>query len=76
MGYNNPPHPNPQVGEKKASVEDLINTFISEIRTRLNKDEAKIYNIETQLGQLALSLGAQMKSVETQIGQLATKYNA
>ncbi|KAI3465801.1 hypothetical protein Pfo_022464 [Paulownia fortunei] len=60
--YNNPPHPNPQVGEKKASVEDLISTFIGETRARLNKDEAKIDNIETQLG--------------TQIGQLATKINA
>ncbi|KAI3451360.1 hypothetical protein Pfo_008025 [Paulownia fortunei] len=51
--YNNPPHPNPQVGEKKASVEDLISTFIGETRGRLNKDEAKIDNIETQLGHLA-----------------------
>ncbi|KAI3451369.1 hypothetical protein Pfo_008034 [Paulownia fortunei] len=64
-GYNNPPHPNPQVGEKKASLEDLISTFI-----------AKIDNIETQLGHLASSLGAQMKSMETQIGQVATKINA
>ncbi|KAI3454880.1 hypothetical protein Pfo_011543 [Paulownia fortunei] len=43
---------------------------------RLNKDETKIDNIETQLGQLASSLGAQMKSMETQIGQFATKINA
>ncbi|KAI3465183.1 hypothetical protein Pfo_021846 [Paulownia fortunei] len=39
-------------------------------------DEAKIDNIETQLGHLASSLGAQMKSMETQIGQLATEINA
>ncbi|KAI3443836.1 hypothetical protein Pfo_000501 [Paulownia fortunei] len=45
-------------------------------RARLNKDEAKIDNIETQLGHLASSLGAQMKSMETQIGQLATEINA
>ncbi|KAI3451359.1 hypothetical protein Pfo_008024 [Paulownia fortunei] len=61
---------------KKASVEDLISTFIGETRGRLNKDEAKIDNIETQLGHLASSLGAQMKSMETQIGHLTTEINA
>ncbi|KAI3472472.1 hypothetical protein Pfo_031258 [Paulownia fortunei] len=76
LGYNNPPHPNPQVGENKASVEDLISTFIGKIRARLNKDEVKIDNTETQLGHLASSLGAQMKSMETQIGQLAIEINA
>ncbi|KAI3463774.1 hypothetical protein Pfo_020437 [Paulownia fortunei] len=50
--------------------------FIGETRAQLNKDEAKIDNIETQLGHLASSLGAQMKSMETQIGQLATEINA
>ncbi|KAI3473044.1 hypothetical protein Pfo_029465, partial [Paulownia fortunei] len=37
--YNNPPNPNLHIGEKKASLEDLLGTFISERRTRLNKDE-------------------------------------
>ncbi|KAI3461585.1 hypothetical protein Pfo_018248, partial [Paulownia fortunei] len=59
-GYNNPPHPNPQVGEKKASLEDLISTFIGETRARLNKDKAKIDNIETQLGHLASNALEQM----------------
>ncbi|KAI3469078.1 hypothetical protein Pfo_025741 [Paulownia fortunei] len=44
--------------------------------SRLNKDEAKIDNIETQLRHLASSLGAQMNLMETQIGQLATEINA
>ncbi|KAI3448699.1 hypothetical protein Pfo_005364 [Paulownia fortunei] len=45
LGYNNPPHPNPQVGENKASVEDLI--------------RAQMKSMETQIGQLAIEINAQ-----------------
>ncbi|KAI3450351.1 hypothetical protein Pfo_007016 [Paulownia fortunei] len=47
--YNNPPYPNPHVGEKKASVEDLISTFIG----------AQMKLMETQIGQLATEINAQ-----------------
>ena len=35
------------VAEKKPSIEDLMSTFIVEIRGRFNKDEAQLDSIET-----------------------------
>ncbi|KAI3448633.1 hypothetical protein Pfo_005298 [Paulownia fortunei] len=55
-GYNNPPHLNPRVGEKKASLENLISTFIRHLASSLG---AQMKSMETQIGQLATEINAQ-----------------
>ena len=65
-GYNN------KVAEKKPSLEDILSAFIVETRCRFNKDEARLDNIETLMG----NKGAIMKSLEVQLKQLASSINA
>ncbi|XP_022860538.1 uncharacterized protein LOC111381062 [Olea europaea var. sylvestris] len=62
QGFNN------QAFERKPSLEDILGTFISETRSRFNKDEARLDNIETHM----TNLGATVKNLEVQIGQIAT----
>ncbi|PON34318.1 hypothetical protein PanWU01x14_345350, partial [Parasponia andersonii] len=71
-GFNNQENIGSQVNEKKPSLEDLLSTFIMETRSQFNKDEARMDNIETHMG----NMGATMKSFEVQIGQLASSINA
>ncbi|XP_022846365.1 uncharacterized protein LOC111369115 [Olea europaea var. sylvestris] len=62
QGFNN------QAFERKPSLEDILGTFILETRSRFNKDEVRLDNIETHM----TNLGAAMKNLEVQIGQIAT----
>ncbi|XP_022851217.1 uncharacterized protein LOC111373002 [Olea europaea var. sylvestris] len=62
LGFNN------QAFERKLSLEDILGTFISETRSRFNKDEARLDSIETHM----TNLGATVKNLEVQIGQIAT----
>ncbi|XP_022843229.1 uncharacterized protein LOC111366765 [Olea europaea var. sylvestris] len=62
-----PPVFNTQNSEGKPSLEDILGTFISETRSRFNKDESRLDNIETHVS----NMGATMKNLEVQIGQLA-----
>ncbi|XP_022852858.1 uncharacterized protein LOC111374418 [Olea europaea var. sylvestris] len=62
QGFNN------QAFERKPSLEDILGTFISETRSRFNKDEARLDNIETHM----TNLGATVKNLEVHIGQIAT----
>ncbi|XP_022863493.1 uncharacterized protein LOC111383609 [Olea europaea var. sylvestris] len=59
-----PPGFNTQNSEGKPSLEDILRTFISETRSRLNKDESRLDNIETHVS----NMGATMKNLEVQIG--------
>ncbi|XP_062100094.1 uncharacterized protein LOC133805967 [Humulus lupulus] len=54
--------------EKKKSLENILGTFMMETNKRLNKNEARLDNIETHMS----NMGATMKSIEVQVGQLAT----
>lgn len=62
LGYNTQP------SEGKPSLEDILETFISKTRSRFNKDEARLDNIETHIS----NMGAIVKNLEVQIGQIAT----
>ncbi|XP_022892010.1 uncharacterized protein LOC111406878 [Olea europaea var. sylvestris] len=62
QGFNN------EAFERKPSLEDILGTFISETRSRFNKDEARLDNIEIHM----TNLGATVKNLEVQIGQIAT----
>ncbi|XP_022857584.1 uncharacterized protein LOC111378582 [Olea europaea var. sylvestris] len=63
-----PPRFNTQNSEGKPSLEDILGTFISKTRSRFNKDESWLDNIETHVS----NMGDTMKNLEVQIGQLAT----
>ena len=67
-----PPGFNNQAVKKKPSFEDLQGTFISETRSRFNKNEPRLDNLETHIS----NIGATLKSLEVQIGQLATTINS
>ncbi|XP_022857587.1 uncharacterized protein LOC111378584 [Olea europaea var. sylvestris] len=56
LGYNN------QASDGKPSLEDILETFISETRSRFNKDESRLDNIETYM----TNVGATMKNLETE----------
>ncbi|XP_022860338.1 uncharacterized protein LOC111380906 [Olea europaea var. sylvestris] len=62
QGFNN------QAFERKPSLEDILGTFISETRSRFNKDEARLDSIETHM----TNLGTTVKNLEVRIGQIAT----
>ncbi|XP_022861677.1 uncharacterized protein LOC111382049 [Olea europaea var. sylvestris] len=57
QGFNN------QEFERKPSLEDILGTFISETRSRFNKDEARLDSIETHM----TNLGTTVKNLEVQI---------
>ncbi|XP_022868533.1 uncharacterized protein LOC111388104 [Olea europaea var. sylvestris] len=59
---------NTQNSDGKLPLEDILGTFISETRSRFNKDESRLDNIETHVS----NMGATMKNLEVQISQLAT----
>ncbi|XP_022883717.1 uncharacterized protein LOC111400543 [Olea europaea var. sylvestris] len=63
-----PPGFNTQNSDGKPPLEDILGTFISETRSRFNKDESRLGKIETHVS----NMGATMKNLEVQIGQLAT----
>lgn len=63
-----PPSLDKQVVEKKPSVDDLWVFFITDTSSRINKDEARMGNIEAHM----TNMGVTVKSLEIQIGQLAT----
>ncbi|XP_022860306.1 uncharacterized protein LOC111380876 [Olea europaea var. sylvestris] len=63
-----PPEFNTQNSDGKPPLEDILGTFISETRSRFNKNELRWDNIETHVS----NMGATMKNLEVQIGQLAT----
>ncbi|XP_022855495.1 uncharacterized protein LOC111376753 [Olea europaea var. sylvestris] len=63
-----PPGFNTQNSDGKPPLEDILGTFISETRSRFNKNELRLDNIETHVS----NMGATMKNLEVQIGQLAT----
>ncbi|XP_022893883.1 uncharacterized protein LOC111408348 [Olea europaea var. sylvestris] len=63
-----PPGFNTQNSDGKPPLEDILGTFISETRSRFNKDESRLDNIETHVS----NMGATMKNLEVQIDQLAT----
>ncbi|XP_022897631.1 uncharacterized protein LOC111411323 [Olea europaea var. sylvestris] len=63
-----PPEFNTQNSDGKPPLEVILGTFISERRSRFNKDELRLDNIETHVS----NMGATMKNLEVQIGQLAT----
>ncbi|XP_022868727.1 uncharacterized protein LOC111388274 [Olea europaea var. sylvestris] len=63
-----PPGFNTQNSDGKPPLEDILGTFISETRSRFNKDKSRLDNIETHVS----NMGATMKNLEVQIGQLAT----
>ncbi|XP_022863452.1 uncharacterized protein LOC111383569 [Olea europaea var. sylvestris] len=63
-----PPGFNTHNSDGKPPLEDILGTFISETRSRFNKDESRLDNIETHVS----NMGATMKNLEVQIGQLAT----
>ena len=67
-----PPSFESQASEKKPSIEDLLSTFIVEMRARFTKDEVWLNNLETHMS----NMGTIMKSLEVQIGQLATSVNS
>ncbi|XP_073120622.1 uncharacterized protein [Henckelia pumila] len=54
-------------GEGKASLEDVVSTFVTESNKRMSRTETRMDIMETHM----CSLGAMMKSMETHIGQLA-----
>ncbi|XP_073136930.1 uncharacterized protein [Henckelia pumila] len=54
--------------EGKASLEDIVSTYVNESNKRMSRTENLMDNMETHM----CSLGAMMKSMKTQIGQLAT----
>ncbi|XP_073129616.1 uncharacterized protein [Henckelia pumila] len=62
-----PPRFNTNQGEGKASLEDVVSTFVTESNKRMSRTETRMDSMETHM----CSLGAMMKSMETQIGQLA-----
>ncbi|XP_073120647.1 uncharacterized protein [Henckelia pumila] len=53
-------------GEGKASLEDVVSTFVNESGKLMSRTETRLDIMETHM----CSLGAMMKSMETQIGQL------
>ncbi|GMN69127.1 hypothetical protein TIFTF001_038197 [Ficus carica] len=67
-----PPSFESQASEKKPSIEDLLNTFIVEMKARFKKDEVRLDNLETHMS----NMGTTMKSLEVKIGQLATSINS
>ncbi|XP_073120253.1 uncharacterized protein [Henckelia pumila] len=63
----NPPQRfNTNKGEGKASLEDVVSTFVNESGKRMSRTETRHDSMETHM----YSLGAMMKSMETQIGKL------
>ncbi|PON42868.1 hypothetical protein PanWU01x14_278460 [Parasponia andersonii] len=63
---------NNKLAEKKNSLEESLSLFISESKSRFNKNEARFATIETHMN----SMGAIIKSFEVQLGQLATTINS
>ena len=66
LGFNN------QAVEKKPYLEDLLGTFILEMRSIFNKDESWLDSLETHVS----NMGATMKSLVVQISQLTTTLNS
>ncbi|XP_073133358.1 uncharacterized protein [Henckelia pumila] len=58
---------NTNKGEGRASLEDVVSTFVIESNKRMSRTDTRMDSMETHM----CSLGAMMKSMETQIGKLA-----
>ncbi|XP_022889199.1 uncharacterized protein LOC111404654 [Olea europaea var. sylvestris] len=57
------PRFNTRNSKGKPSLEDILGTFISETRSRFNKDESRLDNIQTHVS----NMGSTMKNLEVQI---------
>ena len=65
-----PPGPSQPIGERKPSLEENLNSFITEVRGKFKQQDGRLDNLETH----CTNMNATMKSLEMQVGQIAQSF--